>query len=341
MDSENDDMTEHLSGGEKKAREYADRVIDNDEAYESVVEGLGPTMRAAVNAAIERRGYDAPILHASPEVPHLVKDAESPLSEEVHRLDQYSESIAAGRSAGVQDLYRDLLANKKDPEKRAALAQALIGDTYRNFRAADYGIDPQEQQTWELVRQNAQVPVREQNDWMYRGVFPEGGQETVTRGSFNVAVTPELIAALDAYIASGKVAANYKFGAPQTSASPQERHDAISIYFLEQPSEAVLSDLVELTKPYVRGNQLLGTKIAEGFYMSEVGSIKDEHSISLVESLDSVDPAFAKAVRNETTGRDGRIGMSEAQFYALQKVAEVFGYVVTYDAVEGFSVEVR
>ncbi len=339
MDSQNG-KNETLSGGEKKAHEYADRIIDNGEDYEFVVQGLGPVMVASINAAIERRGYNVPASEHSSEANESAIDNDN-LESPTTTLEQYSAEIAADRSAGVQALYQDLLVHKNDPEKRVALAKALIGDTYRTLRTADYGIDPEEQQTWDTVRLNAPVSVKEQNDWMYRGVFPQNGQETVTRGSFNVHVTPALVLALDTYIASGKVAANYKFGAPQTSASPQERHDAISIYFLEQPSDEVLQDLAAITKPFVRGNNLLGTKVAEGFYLSDVGSIKDEHIGLLVAALDGVDPSFAQAIKSETTGRDGRIAMSEAQFYAIAKVAAVFGYVVTYDIAEGFSVVVR
>lgn len=340
MDSENR-ATEQLSGGEKKAREYADRIIDNGEDYEFVVLGLGPTMIASVNAAIERRGYNIPASQQSSEKKGPETADESSESEAAVSLEQYAAEMAANRSEVVQKLYQDLLSHKNDPEKRAALAKALIGDTYRKLRTADYGINPEEQQTWDSVRQSSLVSVKEQNDWMYRGVFPQNGQETVTRGSLNVQVTPALVQALDAYIASGKVKANYKFGTPQTSASPQERHDAISIYFLEQPSEDVLKDLADITKPFVRGNNLLGTKVSEGFYMSDVGSVKDEHIGVLVDSLDSIDSSFAKAVKNETTGRDGRIAMSEANFYAIKKVAEIFGYEIGYDVEEGFSVSVR
>jgi hypothetical protein len=339
MDTENK-TTEQLSGGEKKAREYADRIIDNDEAYESVVQGLGPTMVASINAAIERRGYGVPTSKYSSEAKKSAIDDDK-FESKTTTLEQYSAEMATNRSEVVQNLYQDLLAHKNDPDKRVALAKALIGDTYKKLRTADYGINPDEQQIWESLQKSSVVSVKVQNDWMYRGVFPQNGQETVTRGSCNVRVTPELVQSLDTYIASGKVKANYKFGTPQTSASPQERHDAISIYFLEQPSDAVLEDLAVITKPFVRGNDLLGTKVAEGFYMSDVGSVKDEHISALVESLESIDPSFAKAVKNDTTSWDGRIGMSEAQFYALKKVAEVFGYEIGYDTEEGFSVAVR
>ena len=182
----------------------------------------------------------------------------------------------------------------------------------------------------------------EKSEWMYRGIFPKNGEETVTRGSFNVKVTPELIDSLDDMIASGKIKANYKFGEPDTPASPTERHDSITIYFLEQPSDEALQELASTIKPYVRGDNLLGKKVANGFFMSEVGSIETEHIKSFVEELKSKDVAFAEAVEGYTSpppGRGDSLNMSEAQFYAVKDVARAFGYNISYDRDTGFEIK--
>ena len=177
---------------------------------------------------------------------------------------------------------------------------------------------------------------------MYRGIFPKNGEETVTRGSFNVTVTPELINSLDDMIASGKIKANYKFGQPGTTASPTERHDSISIYFLEKPTSEALQELTAIIKPYVRGDNLLGKKIDDGFFMSEVGSIETDHIESFVDALKSKDPALARAVKEYTSPRADRgtsLQMSEAQYYAIKDVARAFGYEISYDKDAGFEIK--
>jgi hypothetical protein len=326
---------EGISPGVLKAREYADRIVDASESYELIIRGLGPAMISSINEALERRGYEISELDSTEtdfDVPQDIATFDT------DALPTYVAQMCEGRKPAVQELYADLLAQKSDPKKRAQLTKVLIGDTYRGLRSSEYESDPNEENIWAQAQNSQIVPSREQNGWMYRGNFGENGEDTVTRGSFNVHITPELITALDEYIASGAVKANYKFGAPNTPASPVERHDAISIYFLEKPNKKILDDLAQTVKPYVRGDNLLGEKVADGFYLSEIGSVQDKHIAHLIEVLDTIDPAFAKGVELEMTNKE-RLAMSEAQFYALKKTAELFGYKVDYHSVEGFTVE--
>lgn len=250
------------------------------------------------------------------------------------------EAVSKGRKDVVIELYKKLCANIKNPESRRALASALFQDVYNRYRVAEYPTDPAEEQIWEaaLNDKNIQIDNRKP-EWMYRGIFPKNGEETVTRGSLNVRVTPELIKKLDDLILSGKVRANYKFGQPGTSASPNERHDSISLYFLEEPSQDMLDEISEIIKPYIRGNNLLGRKIGEGFYMSEVGSIESQHINKLIEDLKEKDEALAEAVKMYASPRPGQgttLKMSEAQYYAIKDVLKSFGCSITYDKEKGF-----
>jgi len=251
--------------------------------------------------------------------------------------------VSQGRKQVVIDLYKNLFDNIDNPESRKKLASGLFQDVYNKYRIADYPTDPTEEQTWEDALKSTKVGVNNRkSEWMYRGIFPKNGEETVTRGSFNVKVTPELIDNLDNLIASGKIKANYKFGQPGTTASPTERHDSISIYFLEQPSEEALQELAVTIKPYVRGDNLLGKKIEDGFFMSEIGSIETEHIESFVEELKSKDSALAEAVKGYTSpqlGRGNSLKMSEAQYYAIKDVARAFGYEILYNKDTGFEIK--
>lgn len=253
------------------------------------------------------------------------------------------ELVSEGRKQVVKDAYKNLLDTIDDPESRKNLAHSLFGRIYDKYRLADYPTNPDEQEIWENALRNTKVGINnKKNEWMYRGIFPKNGEETVTRGSFNVTVTPELISSLDDMIASGKIKANYKFGQPGTTASPTERHDSISIYFLEQPTGEALQELTATIKPYVRGDNLLGKKIDDGFFMSEVGSIETKHIESFVDALKSKDSAFAGAVKEYTSPRADRgtsLQMSEAQYYAIKDVARAFGYEISYDKDAGFEIK--
>lgn len=260
--------------------------------------------------------------------------------EENHLVSGLVKLVSQGRKQVVIDLYKNLFDNIDDPNSRKKLVSGLFQDVYNRYRIAEYPTDPVEEQTWEDALTSTKVGINNnKSEWMYRGVFPKNGEETATRGSFNVDVTPELIDSLDDMIASGKIKANYKFGQPGTTTSPTERHDSISIYFLEQPSEEALKELSQTIKPYVRGDNLLGKKIVDGFFMSEVGSIETEHIEKFVEELKSKDAAFAEAVKGYTSPQPGRgnsLKMSEAQFYAVKDVAQAFGYDISYEKNVGF-----
>ncbi len=250
--------------------------------------------------------------------------------------------VSHGRSQVVIDLYKDFLDHIDDFENRRSFVSALFQDVYTRYRSADYPTDPNGEKMWEEALSNKKVPIdNRKKEWMYRGNFPKKGEETVTRGSFNVNVTPELINSLDEMILSGKIKANYKFGEPGTPTSPTDRHDSISIYFLEQPSDEVLEELAQTIKPYVRGDNLLGKKVADGFFMSEIGSIETEHIESFVEELKSKDAAFAEALKRYTNPKPGSGDsrkMSEAQYYAVKDVARAFGYNISYNKDTGFKV---
>lgn len=320
-------MTENLqtqteSAGALKIKEYVAR-IQKGEPKESIYQGLSPAFIAGIEAGLQQKAESMEPSNPEQEIADLVA------------------TVAEGRKDAVQNLYKNLLASIKYPDSRKTLAEALFQDVYNSYRIAEYPIDPEEEVVWEQYLKSTHIPVNnKKSEWMYRGVMPAHGEETVTRGSLNVHVTPALIDGLDTLITSGKIKANYKFGQPGTTASPTERHDAISLYFLETPSDESLTEIAELIKPYVRGNSLLGTQIAEGFFMSEVGSVENAHIKTLIATLETMDPALGKAIYAYTSPQPGKgteLKMSEAQFYSIQKVTHAFGYELTYSNDSGFT----
>lgn len=251
------------------------------------------------------------------------------------------DSVTQGRRREVIDLYNKWLKDFNNPDSKKALISGLFGDVYNKYRIAEYPTAQNEQEIWKEYLNNSRVPVNnKKSEWMYRGVFPDKDVETVTRGSFNVNVTPELIDSLDQMILDGKIKANYKFGEPNSQASPSERHDSITIYFLEKPSDEAIVELSSIVKPYTRGDNLLGKKISDGFFMSEIGSIETKDIEIFIEKLKSKDSILAEAIKNYTSPRPGQgtsLKMSEAQFYAIKDVAKALGYNLSYD--NGFILE--
>jgi hypothetical protein len=315
--------TKPQSAGEQKIAEYVVR-IKNGESKESIFKGLSPAFVSGIEEGLQKQ-------EASPF--EQKENAQSKISELVTK-------VSEGRKQVVKDLYKNLLASIKYPDSRKTLAEALFQDVYNTYRIAEYPIDPKEETVWETYLRSTTIPINNKKpEWMYRGNIPTHGEETVTRASLNVHVTPELIDQLDAMIISGKMRANYKFGQPGTSASPTERHDSITVYFLEEPTQEILQEITKIIKPYTRGNNLLGKKISNGFFMSEVGSIENQHIADFIAHIETLDPSFAEAVRAYTSPTPGKgvgLKMSEAQYYAVKDVAHAFGHEIAYTKDSGF-----
>jgi hypothetical protein len=342
-------MEKAPSGSEQKINEYVAR-IRGGESKESILQGLPPSFINGIESglAAPKAAFDEDIRKQKQIDAAKLAEAREELNKVPgeHALTSFNsvpdivEYISKGRNQVVQDLYHNLLSNIDDHRSRKALASGLFQDVYNKYRVAEYPTDQQEEQTWEAALKSKDVPVNnKKTEWMYRGIFPKTGEGTVARGSLNVRVTPELIRTLDGLIVGGRIKANYKFGQPGTPASPNERHDSISIYFLERPDAAALEQLSLAIKPYVRGDNLLGRKISDGFYISEIGSIESDHVNTLVESFKEKDPAFAEALKSYTSPRPGQgdsLQMSEAQFYAIKNVSQAFGYHLSYDKDTGF-----
>lgn len=144
-------------------------------------------------------------------------------------------------------------------------------------------------------------------------------------------------------IQRGVIDANCKFGEPGMGSEASERHDAVTLYFLETPTPEAMKALSDIARRYYRGDDLIGKKIAEGFFMSEVGSVSDTHAKNLIQQLRAKDQELSLAVESflksidHTTGKE-RITLSEAQFYAVKETLNVFGVDMKYDPDNGFEI---
>jgi hypothetical protein len=111
----------------------------------------------------------------------------------------------------------------------------------------------------------------------------------------------------------------------------------------------LLQQISEISKPYVRGNNLVGRKISDWFFMSEIGSIKSRDILWLIESLKSINKDLADLVKGISSGRptisnpNPSPKLSEAQFYALKEVFRGYGLDLNYkrplnDTSNGFKI---
>ena len=342
-------MEKPLTAGQQKVDEYVDR-IKNGESKESIFDGLPTSFMDAIELGLniksseeieaEQKSIEDQLNEVRKQLGISENDSES--VNEYNEVAKLVEKVSAGRSKPVMDLYQNLFADIDNPESKKALIKGLFQDVYNGYRRAEYPDNPDEEKIWEASLSSTNIPINtKKTEWIYRGNFPQNGEETGTRGSLNVEVTPELIHMLDEMILNGEIRANYKFGQPGTPASPYERHDAISMYFLEEPSEEALKKIEEITKPYVRGDNLLGKKISEGFYMSEIGSIQSNHIDKFVEELKDQDSELAKSVREYASpilGQGTSLKMSEAQYYAIKDTLKAFGKEISYDNEVGFEI---
>jgi len=231
------------------------------------------------------------------------------------------------------------------------VARKLAGFIYSELRDARYersdDVVKNYDNAYKLATSDTSLPFHKENGWVYRGLMREAakGLKTVTRGSLNVQVSPELVMELDALIKSGEIKANYKFPDENQKGDVTKRHDSVSIYFLEQPTQEALAKISEIASKHLRGNDLLGKKISEGFYMSEIGSVTDQQAVDFIQSVIKINPELGKAMESALTSRnfdDGkmhtRIAMSEGQFYAMKQTLGYYGLEMDYKAGKGISV---
>lgn len=235
------------------------------------------------------------------------------------------------------ELYSALYATMSKEGNKTKIAEVLFNETNHRLRNADYPVNPSYTKAWELATKDPSVDHIEQNSWVYRGIT---SRETITRGSLNITLTEGAVKDLDALIKTGVIDANYKFGEPGTGAQASDRHDAVTVYFNKKPTQAALEALSGIGKKYYRGDTLLGKKVSDGFYMSEIGSVAGEHAKDLIQKLNAKDPDLSRALKifltSNNKGKE-RVAMSEAQFYSTKETLGLFGYNVAYDKDFGFS----
>lgn len=255
------------------------------------------------------------------------------------KLQQLIEARAV-KSRNPQAL-RELFAKMAQENDKAKIAEILVSEINQRKRQADYPINPNYQKAWEQATKDPSLNHKEESGWIYRGNFPTKEKPTITRGSLNITLDENAIRELDSLIQSGVIDANYKFGEPGTGAEASERHDAVTLYFLTEPTPEAMKALSDVAKKYYRGDDLIGRKISEGFYMSEVGSVSDTHARDLIQQLQSTDQELARAMKvfltSNKTGKE-RVAMSEAQFYSAKEMLNLFGVDINYDKDKRFEI---
>ncbi len=216
-----------------------------------------------------------------------------------------------------------------------------ISQFYKERRIYNYPPEPRYREAWDYASSDPVMAIKylgHSGSWMMRFAPRLEDAETITRGSLNIHVNPEAIQELDELIRKGKIKARYKFARPDT-ADAMKRHDVITIYFSEDPTVEGLEALSALAKRHFRGNELLGKKIGDGFYMSEIGKIDPEAVRKLImEDLMAKAPRLALSL-GAYVGEHPPMGLSEGSFYAVQDALSLYGLILTYDRIEGFKVE--
>lgn len=252
----------------------------------------------------------------------------------------YAERVQKSKNPNLAKTVEQIVDKLRQEDSTKEISYRLAEEIRKKIRDADYPQEAGYIDAWDLATQDQGLPAKKENDWVYRGNFPskEKGQVTETRGSLNIKMSPEAVRDLDDLIKKGVIKGNYKFGDPNSGARGTDRHDAVTVYFLEKPDQNALDALSEVAKKHYRGNDLVGQKIAEGFYLSEIGSVPDKEAENLLNQLSLVDPELSKGMRNFLTNIKGRVAMSEAQFYAAKEALDAYGLDLQYDATKGIAI---
>ena len=137
-------------------------------------------------------------------------------------------------------------------------------------------------------------------------------------------------------IIQGIFKGEYKVAVPNTSAS--FKHDSVSLYFYEKPSDELIKKLSDIANKYNRGHRLLAKKVVNGFSLSEIGNIESLDVENLFKLLMIIDPEASIQLSGVFySKRIKRYGLSEGQYYALKQVFSELGLNLTYARDKGFS----
>jgi hypothetical protein len=236
---------------------------------------------------------------------------------------------------------KKMLDDMRQRKSKAEITGWVIDVINHKKRNANYPPDQQYEGAWDVATNEGSLSNKIENNWVYRGNFSTSEKKTVTRGSLNVVVSEDFVREIDSLIRRGILDANYKFGEPGTMAQASDRHDAVTVYFLTEPTPEAMESLSRIADKYYRGDDLLGKKISKGFYMSEVGSVSDTHAKEFIQQIKTIDAELSGSVANFLTSRKNgkeRVAMSEAQFYSIKETLDLFGIKVEYKPESGFVV---
>lgn len=177
---------------------------------------------------------------------------------------------------------------------------------YDSLRGAKYPPSPRNDLAIEAFTGSStpEISVLKQNQWHYR--VPKNrtangwslSDKSVDRISLNVYAKGDLIQKLDDFMTRNK--AYYK--TPDQFSVWSDRHDPITIYFHEPLTAKLENELKQIVAPHVRGNDLIGRRIADGMYAQKS---PQAHEIkALIARADALDPELGKAVTAKAHSMD-------------------------------------
>ncbi len=214
------------------------------------------------------------------------------------------------------------------------LMEAILKGYYDSLVFGEFE-DSKYHETWDYANLpkkdiDIELPTEGKSSWLYRGKKLD--QYPVDRCSLNIQVSKEVIDALDDLIINKEMDAYYKIGKAGSNASAEKRRDAITIYFIEKPSQAVLDKIKDLASKNKRKDLADHYKLySEGFRYTGIGEIQKDHIEDLLRK--HKDTIAERALKGFLFGRKS---MSHVQFLALQKTLSLYGKKIDYSIDTGF-----
>ncbi len=233
----------------------------------------------------------------------------------------------------LADLYKKLATHKSKPEiwldfakraengeiKGADLYTKIIDSEYDVLRLAEYDLLNVSPNISELTgKSTSKIAAIEQKGWHYRKLKGTPHFNPKYRISINANGNEKLIKTLDEYVNAQRY---YK--TPDYSANWLERHDPVTIYFKNKPTDAEINELVTRLKNCdgIRSTKdvLLGTKLYPGIAMQT--SPDKQEVLSLIQRCYAASPDFgAAAERYLTNPLTKEIKASAGQVSAVENV---------------------
>lgn len=226
----------------------------------------------------------------------------------------------AAKNADRPDVFLNFAKRSRAGEfKGAGLYERILTAKYSNIRFAKYTNVPNGIDKYTILDKPG-IKVNEKNGWHYR-LSEQGVQKSFYRISINANGSKGLIDKLDSFVSH-----KCYYKTPADDAGWAGRHDPITMYFSEKPTQEFCQRLMKVlneTKAIRSKNDVLvGQKLMDGVTIMKEPT---HDSIKLLlERCEKISPEFRVGAKSLiTTNSDGQMFCSAGQYYVIEDLLKM------------------